>query len=176
MRDLQKIYWNCIGLMDEIQMDYGNIVEITVNSRAKRRWGQCRREFAGRASNGEPRYNYYINISQILLDERVPIESLQNTIIHEILHTCPGCSNHGEEWKRRAATVKKKLGYNIKRCTDSDEKGIDDSLIKDYRKPRYIVRCKKCGREVGKQRMCSMVKNPWQWRCGVCGGDFERLV
>lgn len=175
MRDLQKVFQNCITMMDEIHMDYGNITKVTVNTRAKSRWGQCKCKVIGFKYNGSPLYEYSINISSLLLNERVPIEALQNTIIHEILHTCPDCLNHGYEWKRRAAIVKNKLGYDIKRCSDADEKGIDKNLVNGYRKPNYIVRCKKCGREVNKMRMCSIVKYPELWRCGVCSGEFERV-
>lgn len=175
MRDLQSVYWNCRTMMDEIGIDYGNIVEVKVNTRAKNRWGQCHREFVGRDVYGNPKYENTINISAILLDERVPIESLQNTIIHEILHTCPGCANHGAEWKKRAAIVKRKLGYDIKRCSGNQEKGISDAVAKEYVKVKYAVRCKKCGREVGKLRMCGIIKYPQNWRCGVCGGEFERM-
>lgn len=176
MRDLQKIFWDCMGMMDEIGIDYGNIVGVKVNTRAKKRWGQCCRKFVGRDAYGNPKYEHTIDISEILLDERVPLESLQNTIIHEILHTCPGCSNHGPEWKKRAEKVKKELGYNIKRCSGNQEKGISDAVNKEYVKVKYAVRCKKCGREVGKLRMCGVIKYPQNWRCGVCGGEFERIM
>lgn len=175
MRDLQKAFQNCIGLMDEIHMDYGKITEVTVNTRAKHRWGQCKCKVIGFKYNGEPIYEYSINISSLLLNERVPIESLQNTIIHEILHTCPGCANHGYEWKRRAAIVKRELGYDIKRCSSFEERGVDASLIEEYKAPKYVVRCKKCGRNVGRTKMCGIIKHPELWRCGVCDGEFERV-
>ena len=176
MRDLQAIYWNCIGLLTEIGIDYGTITEVTVNHRAKKRWGQCKGSFAGYASNGERRYTYSINISEILLDERVPIESLQNTVIHEILHTCPGCQNHGPEWKRRADKVKKELGYNIKRCTNAAEKGISETVTERYYDPdKYKVRCKKCGKVIGKSRMCNLVKYPQTYVHTKCNGTFERI-
>jgi len=176
MRDLKKIFYNCIAMMDEIGMDYGNISKVEVNTRAKNRWGQCKHKYIGKDPNGNIKYDHSINISSILLDERVPIESLENTIIHEILHTCPGCQNHGPEWKRRAAKVKKELGYDIKRCDSEFDKGINSSVVSDYYKPKYIVKCTGCGREVSKQRMCSMIKTPQYWRCGVCGGKFERIM
>lgn len=176
MRDLQSVYWNCIGLMDEIGMDYGNITDVVVNTRAKRRWGQCKAKYVGRNVMGEPVYTYTINISSILLDDKTPIESLQNTIIHEIIHTCPGCFSHGNEWKRRAAKVKRELGYDIKRCSDADEKGISESITNVYRKPKYVVKCQKCGREVGRYKMCSIIEYPYHWRCGVCNGEFKRII
>ena len=176
MRDLQEVFQNCIMLMDEIGMDYGMITEVKVNKRAKNRWGQCRHKFVGTDAYGNPKYVNSINISEILLDERVPLEALQNTIIHEILHTCPGCDNHGYEWKRRAMKVRKELGYNIKTCDSSKDKGVSNEVTREYVKPKYIVRCTKCGREVNKQRMCGIVQHPSLWRCGVCHGVFERVM
>ena len=175
MRDLRTAFNNCITMMDEIGIDYGNITEVAVNTRAKKRWGQCKCNYIG-FYGGKPQYDFTINISSVLLDERVPIESLQNTIIHEILHTCPGCQNHGAEWKRRAAKVKHNLGYDIKRCSGFSEMGITDEMQKEYRPYKYMVQCKKCGRVVGRQKMCHMIKHPESWRCGVCSGEFERIL
>ena len=176
MRNLQTIYQNCIDMLDSIGINYGNIVEIKVNKRAKKRWGYCQRVWNGTTRDGKRKYNFYINISHILLDERIGIESLENTIIHEILHTCPGCFDHGNGWKQMAAKVKNKLGYDIQRVDSVQNKIGDSAIYKEYVKPKYIVRCKKCGREVGKQRMCGIVKYPQNWRCGVCHGEFERIV
>ena len=173
MRDLQKVYENCLTMMDEIGIDYGNIVEVSVNKRAKNRWGQCRHKRVG-SLNGKPKLIHMINISEILLDERVPIDGLQNTIIHEILHSCPGCYDHGSEWKKRAAKVKRELGYNIKTCGSAIDKGVSNEVISDYIKPKYIVVCEKCGREVKRTRMCSIIKEPELWSCGKCGGNFKR--
>ncbi len=179
MRDLQKTYWNCIGLLDEIGMDYGTIISVTVNTRAKKRWGQCKGTYVGRASNGEPRYEFTINISSILLDEKIAsIEGLQNTIIHEILHTCPGCQNHGPEWKRRAAIVKKKLGYDIQRCNSAEEKGIDPKISEKIYKPKiakYEVKCKKCGFIYTRSKMSNLIKYTSHYRCGKCRGELELI-
>ena len=46
---------------------------------------------------------------------------VDNTIIHEIIHTCPGCWNHGNEFHRlgRKATLKYNLKYPIDTKGDS---------------------------------------------------------
>ena len=176
MRDLQSIYWNCIGLMDEIGMDYGNITDVVINTRAKRRWGQCKARFAGRNAFGDPVYTYEISVSLVLLDEKVPVEGLQNTLIHEIIHTCPGCLNHGSEWKRRADKVRRELGYDIKRTNTLEEKGVSNSIYATYDiKPKYIVRCNKCGKEIGRYKMSNLIKYPRIYSC-TCGGDFTRVL
>lgn len=173
---LTERFNNCLILMDEIQMDYGKITDVTVNSRAKTRWGQCKAKRVGWNAIGDPVYTFSINISDVLLEDGVPVEALQNTIIHEILHTCPDCQNHGEEWKRRAAIVKQKLGYDIKRCESVREKGIPEAIIQRTDDAKYIVKCKGCGRLVKKNRMCSIVRNPSLWNCGYCHNSFERIL
>lgn len=167
MRDLKKVFDNCMILVEEAGIkDCGNIIDVKVNTRAKRRWGQTK-------SIG---YNMYtIDISEILLDEKVPLEALQNTVIHEILHTCPNCMNHGQEWVKRADIVKRRLGYNIKRCSDPKEKGISENILNEYRKPKYVVKCIDCGHEAQRNRMCDIIKHPANWQCGICGGKFQRI-
>ena len=167
MRDIRKIFDNCIKLCEEAGIhDYGNIVNVKVNTRAKHRWGQT-------VDLGFNKYE--IEINKILLDEGTKLEGLQNTIIHEILHTCPNCFDHGDEWVRRAEIVKRELGYNIKRVNNAQEKGVSEKVLKKYYEPKYIVRCTHCGHEAKRDRMCSIIKYPSNWRCGVCGGTFERI-
>ena len=176
MRNLEQEYRHCIEMMDEINMDYGNITGISVNNRIKRRWGQCKHVFAGIGADGKRKYNHSIDISSILLDDNTPVEALRNTIIHEILHTCPGCNNHGVGWKRRADQVNKKFGYNIKSRSSAEDKMVPDSVMEEYKKPKYILRCKKCGYEVGMYRMSKFVKHPSWFAHSNCGGDFERIA
>ena len=109
-----------IELIGVIALEFGKIVNFEINYRAKSRWGQCQRKGSG----------YYINISDRLLQDDVPIKALKDTIIHEILHTCNGCMNHGTTWKNYADKVNKAYGYNIKRCTSAEEKGFDMDNIK----------------------------------------------
>ena len=86
MRDLTAYAIECMNELDNIGIEYGNIIEFTVNTRAKKRWGQCRAVPGG----------YSINISSVLLDERNDEKGLKETIHHELLHSCKGCMNHGE--------------------------------------------------------------------------------
>lgn len=50
-----------------------------------KRWGQCT------CLGGN---NYAISINVILLRDDTNIDGLKNTIIHELLHTCPNCMKH----------------------------------------------------------------------------------
>lgn len=60
MRNLDEYAIQCMEELDAIGIEYGNIVEVKVNTRAKKRWGQCKAIPGG----------YSINISVVLLDER----------------------------------------------------------------------------------------------------------
>jgi len=81
MRNLDEYAIQCMEELDAIGIEYGNIIEVKVNTRAKKRWGQCRAVPGG----------YSINISVVLLDERNDEQGLKETIIHELLHSCKGC-------------------------------------------------------------------------------------
>lgn len=114
MRDLYKVFVDCKNKLDALDIPYGKVAEITINRRAKKRWGQCR------LIDGK----YYINISEVLLREENSIRGLEETIIHELIHTCEGCMNHGPVWKAYVEIVNKAFGYNIKRTNSAYEKGI----------------------------------------------------
>lgn len=153
MRDLMLLVDEVIGDLDAIGIEYGNIVEWTINYRAKSRWGQCRK-----VGN-----NFYINISVDLLDDNIDEFSAKNTIAHEILHTCKGCMNHGYEWQRLARMVNDcYYNYNISRCTSSEEKGIE-------RVHKYNFVCNNCGYKIGYDRATKFVRRySHGYGCGRC--------
>ena len=70
-----------------------NIDDIKVNTRAKTRFGACK----VKKSTFERRFTIEISSEILDCDEKV----ISETIIHELLHTCPGCFNHGKKWKKR---------------------------------------------------------------------------
>lgn len=149
---------------------YGNILKIEPNSRAKTRWGQCKKVPGG----------FTINISTRLLEDGVDEKSLMNTVLHEVLHTCPDCMNHGAKWKMYAGRLNSKFGYNIKRCTSSEEKGVKV----DYHKPeyKYIVKCEDCNLKCYYFRKGEVVKRvmarPYTHgcRCGRCRSGRLTLI
>ena len=174
MRDLTDFALQCMDELDSIGIEYGNIIDFTVNTRAKNRWGQCKAVPGG----------YRINISAVLLDERNDEQGLKNTIIHELLHSCKGCMNHGENWKRLAAKVYREYGYNIKRTSSAAEKGMCEEAIaerveakKQARAARvtYKLQCEKCGHIYTHYRMCDAIRYPNLYSCG-CAGCHGQLI
>lgn len=130
---------------------------VRVNSRAKRRLGCC---------YGQQGV-YTIEVAARLLDDA---RLLRETLLHELLHTCPGCRNHGEKWKRYAAVVNQNMGTDIQRTVRLEEEPV--ALRRE--EVKYILRCEACGKEIKRMRLCKVVKSPWRYRC-LCGGKLKRI-
>ena len=164
MRDLMSYANFCMEMLDEINIPYSKVEQFTINTRA-RRWGLCS------LRNGK----YYIQINVTLLDERNGEDGLINTILHELLHTCPDCMDHGTQWKFWAEKVRKAYGYNIKRTSDDEEKEVTTGNLNYHKREyKYLVYCKKCGKLVGKRkRKCDVLDNIGRYRHGGgCGGNL----
>lgn len=160
MKNFQNLYLECMQELRDIGIEYGCVSKWEINTKAKKRWGQC--EDLG--------HGYYsINISVRLLADGVDDVATKTTILHELLHTCDGCMNHGKEWLRLADEVNRAYGYNIKRCTSHEEKGIERV------KANYVVACPCCGAKWEYIRMTKTVQNPNRYRCGKCGVDLVRV-
>lgn len=139
-----------IPLSDKIQP------EVLVNTRAKRRLGCCF------FKNGV----YTIEVAGSLMDSP---EKLRETLAHELLHTCPGCRNHGERWKAYASLVNEKLGFSIQRLAPPTDESTD-RLRHDTVK--YVLECQSCGAKIYRARMSKAVKHPLLYRC-KCGGRLS---
>lgn len=162
MRDLIDFTIQCMNELDRIGIPYGNVIDVTINTRAKKRWGQCRKVPGG----------FTININVVLLDEKNDVEGLKNTIFHELLHTCPDCWNHGTKWKAYAAMVRRELGYNIQRTSSAEEKGV----IKEpevERTPKYQIVCNGCGNIWERYKMSKTIKQISRCRCDSCNGRLS---
>lgn len=163
---------NLIGLARECEADLisigvqpGVVTLWTVNTRAKKRWGQCKRECAG---------YYTISISSRLLADEVDDQATKNTIMHELIHTVNGCHGHTGLWAEIAAKVNRRLPqYTIKRTTSSAEKGIDEAPC--IRTAQYAIRCINCGHEYTREKMTKVIQHPESYRCSYCNGRLERV-
>lgn len=163
MKDLQQLFKEAKEDLEAIDIKYGDIYSVVVNTRAKKRWGQCQRIGS----------YYKIEISDRLLQDDVSYEATMNTLIHEILHTCPNCMNHGAAWKKLAERVNSFYPqYNIKRITSSEEKGIAADRMAEY---KYSVVCKSCGAEAKYMKRGKVIqlleKGSKSCRCYNCNNN-----
>lgn len=128
---------------------------VAVNRRAKTRFGCCRTIPQG----------YVIEVSQLLLQAQDG--AILQVLAHEVLHTCPGCANHGPRWRGWAERMNRAYGYQIRRTDSFQSLGLED------RRPvRYLVVCLRCGRSLPRMKRSPLVDHPQRYRC-PCGGALE---
>ena len=167
MKNLEKLVNECKNDIESLGIELGEIADISINRRAKSRYGRCRYIISENA--------YYIEIAEELLDDNVDDMSTKNTIAHELLHAMKGCvgMNHKGNWITCANMMNDIYGYNIKRTTSRAEKGLKP---KERRLPKYIIRCQNCDSRWCYYKRTKMVKNiqcgaSWMYRCGKCGSN-----
>lgn len=163
MKNYMEMYHKALEILDDLNIEYGNIVEVKLNYRAKNRFGQCRRNNV---------YNTYeLNFNHLIFADEADDDAIMNVLIHEILHTCEGGMTHKGEWKRLANIVNANTKYNITRCTSYESLGIENP-IKD-KKHNYVFVCEDCGQVIVRERASKFTRNYHNYRCGKCGGNLR---
>jgi len=187
---LQNLYNECLQELKSIGIDFENnkdigMVDISLSHRKTKRYGCCKQEkpdmkFKIVERRKNKRYIHYekfqehhIEISQWVM--QLNNEIIKNTIFHEMIHCIPFCNNHGEQFKKYAAYINQRLGYDIKRIGNPKQ---------DYEKShiaykaeeinyKYRIKCQKCGQDIYRQRFnINLIK---RYHCGKCGGKLELL-
>ena len=130
--------------------------EVGINYRATGRFGACRKTVHG----------FETELTYKLMD--ADDKACLTVLAHEVLHTCPGCMNHGKRWKSYAARLSRALDVNIKYSSSYEELGIDDTRCGKY---KYTVVCGKCGAIIKRQKASKLIMHPEKYRCR-CGGTF----
>ena len=163
MKNLYSMFNEAMEIVESCGIETGEIVGVSVNYRAKSRFGQCRRK------NGV----YTINISNEILVDETPYNAVMEVIIHEILHTCYNCMNHKAPWKEMANRVMYYYPeYSITRTTSYEKFGFKQEEI-NPKKENYVFVCEKCGQVIRRQRMSKFVQHYHDYTCGICGGNFK---
>lgn len=84
-------------------------------SNAERKHGSCRYD----SSTG----HFVISVSKNIKYDT----DVFNTVLHELLHTCPSCQNHGMLWQAYAEVINAKYGIKITRCSAKEHVRVDVS-------------------------------------------------
>ena len=170
MKNLELLAKECMRELDTIGVEYGDIIQFKVNSRAKSRWGQCKKTEQG----------YIIEISNDLLKDDVPNHATKSTLFHELAHSVDGCMNHGHKWLQIVDLINDCYGYNITTTSRSDEGDKKGATLE--RKPikrmeyKYWFECNGCGQVIKRKTMSNFVTNTENYRCGRCGCKFKRVL
>ena len=169
MKNLNILVQDAKDVLDDLGIEYGPIATVTINSRAKSRWGRCKRV-------GDV---YHIEISSDLMYDDVEWESAMNTMIHELLHAHKDRMCHTGEWKRCANLVNRKYPiYNIKRCSSAEERGV----VRAKPTYKYKLMCDGCNSiNYYQKETKAIVKiraqgNQSGYRCGRCGSTMLRVT
>ena len=121
-------------------------------------WGSVR------VHTGDDSWELHIsNCFEDIQDERRARNRLLSTIVHELIHTIPGCLNHGSNFKYYASLVNRRYpNLKIQRCTSMKEFGIQD------RKPSYILKCSGCGKTWNYSRKPKIFDYITRYSCPYC--------
>lgn len=158
MKDLEKLGKECMTELDALRIPYNKHIVWAVNTRAVRKWGSCKKQ--------DDRFR--IEVVAALLQDKVSDTAAKNTIIHELLHTCPNCMTHGTSWQVMANRVNAAYPkYTIKRTTSYTEKGV----VEDTSRYKYVCRCNRCGNTFYRARASAFTQNPNQYECRKCGAE-----
>jgi len=159
MNDLDALLVQVLKQAREIQIPVSSRIDtrVAVNRRAVSRLGCCIRTEKG----------YRIELAAGLLhaEERACLQ----TLAHEILHTCPGCRDHGPLWREYAARMNASYGYCISRTGSMSALGVAPP-----RKALYLLVCSACGQRFERYRASALVKYPERYRC-ACGGKLKQI-
>ena len=164
MKNLNKLYKECLFDIHNLGINTGKITSITINTRAKKRWGQTTKH---------PDGSFDININASLLADNLDDMVAKNTIAHEILHTVKGCFDHKALWQEYANRMNHAYGYNIKRCTSAAEKGLQPVGRIRNESYKYVLTCIDCGGTSYFKRASKAVQHPEWYRCGRCNGKLK---
>lgn len=147
MKNLDIVSQECFQILEALQIPYACNVLISYNRRLVKKWGYCRQM---------PDGTFAISISAILGQDDTPDQALKSVILHELLHTCPGCFNHGKLWKSYGKAIKKAYGIKIRATSDADSMNVEE---------HYYIKCRHCKSKT----WYPMRPRNIDRRCLVCG-------
>ena len=163
MKDYMAMVNEAMDVVHGLGIETGEIIKVKLNYRAKNRLGRCTRNNIF--------YTYELEFNHLIFSDETDEDAVMNILIHEILHTCKDCMTHKGEWKRLANLVNANTKYNITRCANYEDLGIESP--KEEKKHNYVFVCEDCGQVIIRERASKFTKNYHAYRCGECGGEFR---
>lgn len=183
--ELVKIYRECIKELENIGLNFEDKeINIKLSNRLIKRYGCCKPELPDERYKKIKRKGfkfiikydnykkYTIEVSNWVLDLNEDI--IKNTIMHELIHCMPYCTNHGTEFRKYANIINDKLGYNISRL--GNKKEDFEKSNKEYKEDndyKYKIQCTQCGQIYYRQRLNKNFMK--RYRCGICRGKLKLI-
>jgi len=119
IQDVKREIEECVSLLAEIgYLDVTkNHYEVDFSTRRVKNFGTCQKI-------GIEQFKIILNKHYV---ELASPENVHNTIMHEVIHSVPGCMNHKAPWQAVASKVNR--NYNF---TKLERLGHDDNYYKTY--------------------------------------------
>lgn len=165
MKSLTELRKKAMPILDECKIPYED-VPLQTNPRLRKAWGRCVIEHR---VYGERKY---IQLSSMVLNDKTPEDITMNTLLHEYIHTCKGCANHGDMFQKYCKKIMQKYPkYKLGTYVDKQESEALENLgITNSKK--YHLKCEKCGAEWYRATRTKLVQHPERYKCG-CGGTIH---
>lgn len=158
----------CRRELDALNVPYRRVSVLEI-SHTTGTYGDCRRLYDN---------SYRIRVNEALLKSASDI-IVKDTIIHELLHTCEGCMNHGKTWQAYANLVNDAYPqYSISRLSSTNKTHVK---LKSEDTAKYVVTCESCGHKYlhyRKNRAVEILSNPaisHYCTCGYCNSNKLKL-
>ena len=129
MKNLLAYVESVREMLNEVDIPYDGTAYVVVNNRLRRPWGVCKRMTKPNGKMG-----FIIEINKCLVDERNSDKGLIETLLHEYIHTCKDCFDHGETWKYYVDIVNKRFNLNVREKDTFEGKGISKEYIEEKNK------------------------------------------
>lgn len=167
MRNYEEIMKECMRELDNIGIQYSpNITGISINNRLSRALGRCAKR------NG----NFRIELAGKVAKDDVDLKFIKDVLMHELVHTIPGCFNHGPAFHSIATCINRRLGYHVVTKMNTEDLIAANVKIKDERKnAKYALVCQKCGTYIYRQRWSDALANPSGYIHAHCGGKLKTI-
>ena len=160
MRNLQQIADECIKRLKDIDIPIQDDKIVDIAFSRIRGLGRCLQ-----TTDGE----YLIKVSSMYENEDIDLNEFYATIIHELIHTCKDCMNHGDKWLQYAHMADLAYGYGIVGYkTIYDIKHTDKTVL-------GRMECMNCIGywDVREPKFWKQIKNGVKCYCGWCGSEMR---
>lgn len=159
MDSLQEILRQIDCDFKKAGMKYGSIKRIEWSGRMTKAKGKCIRQ-----ENA-----FVIRLSESI---RQYPELIKNVLAHELIHTIPGCFNHGAKFQYYASRLNR-FGYQV--STYFDQEGAQNKYGYSEPKSKITLECTKCHKQFGYSRECNATRHPEKMIHKHCGGALKRI-
>lgn len=161
--NIKEMVNKAIQMLKDINIPITNSLNPTIEVvNASSFWGMCHSDGRG--------YAYRIRLAKMLLAQ--PENIIMETILHELIHTCPGCMNHGRQWKEYVRKCNAIYNTNINANPYKyDAKRAAEVVNMEPVKVAHRVQCTCCGRTWDRARNSNLTLHPERYHC-QCGVSF----